>query len=67
MMKPEAWKQLYELFDPIPRITLADLEETIRKALRDDPEMAEQAIGRMYGGAFKKKEELYDAGLVTFP
>lgn len=44
-----------------PRITHADIEREIRKLYRNDPVKAEQAVGQMYGYAFRKAEEAYAA------
>jgi hypothetical protein len=46
--------------DVTSRITLAMIEDGVRKVIRD-PIDAERKVGHMYGHAFKKREELYDA------
>jgi hypothetical protein len=43
-----------------PRITLAMVADGLRKVIHD-PIDAERKVGHMYGHAFKKREELYDA------
>jgi hypothetical protein len=49
-------------------ITMAIVADGLRKVVRD-PIAAERKVGRMYGHAFKKREELYDAmcGRVPLP
>jgi hypothetical protein len=51
-----------------PRITLAMIEDGVRKVVRD-PIDAERKVGHLYGHAFKKREEVYDAigGRVPLP
>lgn len=44
-----------------PRVTISEMESTIRRALHDDPMNAEKAVGRMYGYVFRKKEARYEA------
>ena len=58
-MRPELLQQLIgEMFTPA--ITLKNVEDGLRKVIRD-PMKAEQAVGSLYGSIFKKKEKLYDA------
>jgi hypothetical protein len=44
-----------------PKVGLADVEQAVRKVLRHDPMKMEDAIGHLYGRAFKKAEEAYAA------
>jgi hypothetical protein len=61
-VKIDLLRQIFEdLSTPFLRITLRDIEGTLRKAMAHDPERAERAVGVLYGGVFKNREMIYEA------
>lgn len=59
-MKNDWLKAVLDGLMPPPVLTLRDVEFALRK-LFPDPLIAEQKIGAMYGGVFRRREAYYDA------
>jgi hypothetical protein len=62
-MRRELWQQFVEKIlaptrSPV-RITLRDIEESIRK-ITPDPMLAERRVGALYGQVFRRKERFHD-------